>query len=139
MTRATTVGGIARDPRKYACPDCGGPKHKEAKQCRACYRASGSGQTNVNSGVYSDDTVYNIGRREAIITLERDGKTRSLVGYGADTAEQIADARAHLPGDGWTVVCRSTPTTILADLRVGEMGERDLASRVHRNRVVSEL
>jgi hypothetical protein len=141
------IGGKVQhntDPRHGpTCPKCGERKALNSQQCMKCRNVErqGAGEAPFfdQTGIYSDDAVYAVGRREALITFARDGKTRTVRCFGTHRVAQVEDGRAQLPGDGWKVVSRSTPTTTLADLRVGEMNERDLAHRVRRNRELSAL
>ena len=104
---------------RYVCPDCGGPRSRNAERCYRCApRAHAHARSEAQRGIYSDDTVERVRRRESILTFENErGGTRSVHAYGDGVPAQIADGLRQLPGDGWRVVCRSTPASILADLR----------------------
>ena len=101
------------------CPDCGGPKHRQSRRCVYCWTkldAPSRGARLV--GVFRPLAVHSVGRRESILTFENErGGTRTVHAYGRGVPAQIADGLRQLPGDGWRVVCRSTPESILEDLR----------------------
>jgi len=93
----------------HTCPTCGGYKGNfHSRQCEEC--------------VGRGDALYTVGRREAIITFRNllTGvlHTRHCVGRGVRA--QVADGLRQLSGYGlgpWQVAARSTPESILTDLR----------------------
>jgi hypothetical protein len=130
------------DPRYGpVCPNCDGPKSLNARQCMECLseQRRGGDQVFDNTGIFSENAVHTVGRREALITFARDDKTRTVHCFDRGTSAQIADGRAQLKGDGWEVASRSTPTTILADLRIEQMTHTSLLNRVHSQRRAAGL
>jgi len=98
------------------CPVCGGPKAPDAYRCLGCWAkvrpalSSGAG--------LSEDAVHTVGRRESIVTY-RNRETGALLTrncHGPTVPAQIANGRRGL-GEEWVVECRSTPASILRDLR----------------------
>jgi hypothetical protein len=55
---------------------------------------------------------------------ESDGRVRTLRCFGETMAEQVHYGLLHLPEGRWTVQCRSTPASILRDLRGRKIQER---------------
>lgn len=96
------------------CPECGGGKRAEAFRCGECRRRRG------------DEGIYSTGRDQSIITFRRteDGRVRSLQCFGPGAKAQIEDGKARLGDGDWVVECRSTPLTILRDLRPEGHGEQ---------------
>src|SRR5262245_63691192 len=88
------------------CPECGGPKDERARRCVKCrYGEDATGLTYV-------------GRVESIITY-RNRETAALLTrhcHGPTVPAQVADGLRGLPEE-WVVECRSTPDSILQDLR----------------------
>lgn len=114
---------LRRDDPGYGseCPDCGEPKTPTARRCRSCAnKAEGKtrkGKPNFAVRVEREDAIYSVGRRESIISFRHeDGRLRSLHCFGPTVTAQTADGLARL-GEGWEPVCRSTPESILTDLR----------------------
>jgi hypothetical protein len=74
----------------------------------------------------------------ATVSYEHErGLYATVIGYGASVAERIADADSQLPGEGWTRVVVSTPSTIYSDLigrtqvttdRLGERAQHSVIS-----------
>lgn len=95
---------------------CGARKRKLSQSCQSCVNHSQRGSTG-QEGIYKDDSVWTISRRESIITFARGDELRSVhcIGQGKDA--QIRDGERQLKGGGWIVQCRSTPQSILTDLR----------------------
>jgi hypothetical protein len=123
---------------EYACPDCGGKKGKTSKRCQACDRASRHGDPRYAAAGRkpSSHSVWAIGRRESIITFGRGSEVRTLHCIGANSSGQIAHGRSRLDGEGWEVLCRSTPQSILADLHVPEMS--DFARSVRQRTIANK-
>lgn len=112
------------------CPECEGPKSRVALHCQPCENARRAGQPGVTAGFYSEDAVWTISRRESIITFGRGDEVRTLHCFGKNTEGQTRNGRARLPeGDEWTVLCRSTPQSILADLRSSTFTDKGRANR----------
>lgn len=86
-----------------------------SKRCRDCAARARKGQTTRTT----QDAVHTVARRESIITFRRveDGRVRTLQCFGAGLKLQIADGKARLGEGDWEVECRSTPLTILQDIR----------------------
>lgn len=110
------------------CPECDGPMSQAAKRCRLCENAS-----RTNSGTrrgMQDAGSLSIGRTEAIITFTRGSEVMTLHCFGDGARGQIANGVSRLPGDGWQVACRSTPRTILADLKARDLSPKAQLSRL---------
>lgn len=124
-----------RYPGGEPCPDCGAIKDRRAARCGTCSAkltpnmmipSKGAQNTNLPS--------LNCGRVESIITFGRGEEIKTLHCLGRNSAGQIANGLERLPGDGWEVLCRSTPSTILSDLGVPEMTD---SGREMRRQVIS--
>ena len=102
------------------CPRCGGDKTLQAHVCMACRSRQRLGTPFYDgTGIYGDDTVYGVGRRESIITFRERTSGRVLTRHcvGRNVPAQIADGLCQLPDGTWDVQSRSTPASILSDLR----------------------
>jgi hypothetical protein len=104
------------------CPDCGGPMSEGSRRCQACYglmrvgRPGNSGR----AGVYSEEAVHTVGRRESIITFreEETGEVVTRHCFGPTVPEQVSNGLLGILKPGkWVVEYRSTPASILLDLR----------------------
>ena len=87
---------------------CGGPKHKSSFRCARCRAA-----------LRVETADYTTGRHEAIVTFKDDdtGEVQTRQCYGATAPEQIGHGLRQLRPGNWRVLSRSTPDTILTDLR----------------------
>lgn len=117
---------VAGDPGYGAdCPDCGRPKRRDAKRCLTCRKA------------HADHGVHTTGRSESIITFRNteSATVRTLQCFGDSAKAQVANGLARLADDDGSsedrvVECRSTPRSILQDLR-GSSDPKDNYRRVN--------
>jgi hypothetical protein len=117
----------------FACPDCGGPLAREAQRCTRCVPRAHHQRSN-SPGQQTGELGLNAGRRESLITFanEARGLSRTLHCFGDGTKAQIADGLRRLDGEGWSVACRSTPLSILKDLRTDTMDDQTLLRRADK-------
>ena len=103
------------------CPRCGQPMRNDSRTCRRCWADERRGKAWPTSGAghYSDDAVHSVGRRESIVTFrdELTGRVRTCQCIGQGVPAQLEHGLSQLPAGQWVVESRSTPESILNDLR----------------------
>lgn len=107
-----------------SCPRCGQPKNPPAELCQRCQRIANGKLPPTSVGNRNDIIGLSGGREESTITFRntRTGAVRTLICHGHGVDAQINAGLAQLADDegsneDWVPECRSTPASILADLK----------------------